>query len=502
MNKILPAAASGAEIFGLSLVTLKFLTPFFGSGMFLLQSLLISAGVAYAAGVITGSFRKPRPGMIGRALGAAGIWTLLLPFLFHPVLDYLSGYGMRNAVLLGGMVFTVPPIFISGVVIALSIRNRGNDGLGSILAPIGIHLASGVIVFVLLRNVLMPLNGIAGPTMALGLSILAAGTLAEGWIVSRSIRFGLSVILLGGAVILCPGFASLIPRNPDIIAIRQTPSGEIRVVRMTGMRFLLIDGAVAGSADTATWESGLHYAAAMDIPKLFYAKPGTALLAGLGSGSVLKQYSRERWLIECVEPNADVTAAAEEYFNLHASEGRVVTDDPGHFLDTTTRRYQLILVDPVAGPGLRPRVLTQEMVDRVHAHLETGGIAAVSVVVNGWNDPLAANCASLLKKKFAHVIIYPVEEPPNRPGAVVIMASDSSQIPQRDPGRNDSFDPDWRYGPGYQKAHAWDNRFISSITRFGSPGDERSEIRRLGDEADIAMRKEWHALFGQGGIGW
>ena len=72
-------------------------------------------------------------------------------------------------------------------------------------------------------------------------------------------------------------------------------------------------------------------------------------------------------------------------------------------------------------------------------------------------------CGRTMGVSFRQVTILPIAEPPNLLGSIVLMASRTIRNDlMRDPERNLDYSPEWRYGPEYQKAHAWDNHFSLS----------------------------------------
>jgi len=110
--------------------------------------------------------------------------------------------------------------------------------------------------------------------------------------------------------------------------------------------------------------------------------------------------------------------------------------------------------------------------------------------------------SATLRQVFADVIALPQEEPPNRLGNIVLMASQKKLVPLREPERNELLDPEWRFGPAYQKIHAWDNRFTTDTTNVQVLTDDLNPIDIRAEVINLAARKDLHQYFQKSGLSW
>ncbi|HYQ86010.1 MAG TPA: fused MFS/spermidine synthase [Bacteroidota bacterium] len=245
-------------------------------------------------------------------------------------------------------------------------------------------------------------------------------------------------------------------------------------------RRLVIDHRLKAYADTLTWESNLKYTAVAGLPIHFFSIPGRLLLMGLGAGSIAKAYRKERWSVDAAEPDSGVIAVARRSFGLREEDAVVYQVDPRQFLGSHPDRYDLILEDMVSARSIPPHLMTAEFFGLVGAHLREGGVFGISFECAGWNDPVVASIAATLNARFRSVVVFPIAEPPNRFGAILVVASDAPHEElARDVDRNEGLSPEWRFGPEYQRTHAWDNRFAPDVRRATAQFDTRNTLDRM-----------------------
>lgn len=164
--------------------------------------------------------------------------------------------------------------------------------------------------------------------------------------------------------------------------------------------------------------------------------------------------------------------------------------------------YDVILCDAFGSSEIPFHLVTEEAFRLVASRLNRGGIFALNVETIGWDDPIVKTLIATLKQVFTEVIALPQEEPPNRLGNVVIMASQKKLEPVREPDRNAILDPNWRFGPDYQKVHAWDNHFTTNVANVAPLTDDLNPIEIRAEEIKFAARRDLHEYFDESGLSW
>ncbi len=499
----------GAAVLALELLGTRILGPFYGVSLFLWSALITVTLAALSCGYILGGVwadKNPAIRRVCTLILVAGVWILLIPWIKRPFLSLAEGLGLRPALLLASFTLFFAPLTLLGTVAPFAIRikaaalNEVGRTAGNLYA---ISTIASVISALATGFILIPGVGVTTLTLIIGgiLVVLAVGGLfIEGSRKGPIVAGICAVILLGITAWKFPSERADPERG--LLTVRQSPYAEIRVLDTENGRHLLIDGGIHTLVDTVTWKSDFHYAAVMDLPKYYTDKPGEMLLIGIGGGSLMKQYANDGWRVEAVEIDPVVVGVAREYFHLLPSDGTVYEMDGREFLSRSNRTYDVILMDAFGSSSIPFHLVTREVFGIIAAHLRAGGVFALNVETIGWNDPIVRTLAATMKGPFADVTAFPIEEPPNAFGNVVLLASREVLETKREPERNDILEPDWRYGPGYQKAHAWDNRFVPEISGVAPLTDDLNPIDLRSEAINLASREGLHQYFKMNGMSW
>jgi hypothetical protein len=119
------------------------------------------------------------------------------------------------------------------------------------------------------------------------------------------------------------------------------------------------------------------------------------------------------------------------------------------------------------------------------------GMLALAVESQGWKGEIVELLNTTLKTVFAHSTVLPIAEPPDRFGSIVLVASGVERADLLiDVERNTTFHPDWRYGPEYQKTHAWDNHFVLPAVRLPVQTDCDNRWESVFAELDKRAREQ------------
>ena len=499
----------GAAVLCIEILGTRILGPFYGVDIFLWSSLITVTLAALSIGYIVGGRIADTHASVNRLcrmILIAGLWMIAVPWLKHPVLDISEPLGLRAAILLSAFVLFFPPLMLLGTVgpFAIKLKTANLSKVGSISGNLFALSTVGSVLSALATGFfLIPQIGVQRLTLGVGFVLLITAIIGLLSNKKSAITTLTTLIVLPVIGFILLQFAGERPAPEEgLLAIEQSPYAELRVVDTDAGRHLLIDGGIHSLVDTSTWESSLRYTAVMDLPKYFFKSPGTMLLIGLGGGSLVKQYAHASWNVDAVEIDPAVIRLAQTYFNLKPTEGNIYEMDGRRFISTTNNRYDVILLDAFGSSAIPFHLVTKEAFGLIAAHLTTQGIFALNVETIGWNDPIINNLASTLQHVFREVLVLPIEEPPNSFGNIILLASDRKLEPVQEPERNVGLDPDWRYGPSYQKVHAWDNRFTPRTNNTLVFTDDLNSIGLRAGEINLAARKDLHQYFQHTGMSW
>ncbi len=510
MNKLflyLVVFVGGAAVLALEILGTRILGPFYGVSIFLWSALITVTLAALSVGYMFGgrmADKSPAYSRLCTLMLIAGIWIVLIPWIKNPFLTLTEPLGLRFALLTAATILFFPPLMLLGMISPYAIKLKTAD-LGQVGRTAGnlyaISTLASVLSALLIGFILIPNIGVTLLTILVGLMVMLTAVL--GFLLNKKSAASVSAIIIFVITSIFIGWKAPV-EYPDpstgLLAIEQSPYGEIRVLNRENERYLLIDGGIHTMADTATWNSYTHYCGVMDLPKYFFVQPGKMLLLGLGGGSLIKQYHQDGWKVDAVEIDPVVVSMAYRYFGLDKSEGNVIEMDARQYLLTTDNKYDVILLDAFGSSSIPFHLVTEEVFGLIKNHLADNGIVAVNVESIGWHDKIVSTLAVTLKQRFMNIVALPIEEPPNQFGNIVILASDRKLEPWRELERNEDFNPDWRYGPGYQKVHAWDNRFVPDMKNAKILTDDLNPIDVYSEAINLASRKSLHSYFEQIGM--
>ncbi len=497
-------SVTGAVVLALEILGTRVLGPFYGVNIFLWSALISVTLAALSLGYMVGGRMADKHASLNRLsllLTISGIWILSIPWIRYPFLTLAEPLGLRSAVLVAACILFFPPLMLLGMVnpFAIKLKATSLETIGKTAGNLNaISTLASVFSALLTGYVLIPNVGVTALLFILGILLLITAIIG-------SRKEGKSKLTKVTAIFLLAAGGFATTNNPEVLpdaehgllAIEQSPYAELRVLDIEEQRHFIIDGGIHTRTDTSTWRSSVHYAAVMELPKYFFDEPGTALVIGLGGGSLVKQYNYHSWKVDAVEIDPVVISMAEKYFGLSRSEANIFEMDGRQYLASTEKKYDVIMLDAFGSSSIPFHLCTQEAFQLMANRLTSNGILAVNIEAIGWDDPIISTFTATVKSVFHDVLILPMEEPPSVLGNFVLLASQNTLEPKRIPEDNLTFDPAWRYGPGYQKVHAWDNRYVPDIKHVSILTDDRNPVDVRAEVINFEGRKILHEYFAQ-----
>ncbi|HMB68728.1 MAG TPA: fused MFS/spermidine synthase [bacterium] len=499
-------ALAGAAVLALEILGSRILGPVYGVSLFLWSALisvtLAALSVGYALGGRVADRGASATGL-GVIVGVAGVWVLLVPFLHGPVIAAAESLGLRAGVLASAALLFAPPLTLLGMVSPYAIRLKASrlEHVGRTAGNLyALSTVASVVSALLMGFVLIPSLGVERLTYAVGLTLLAAAGVA--WLDrpgASAARTAAGVLVL---LAVAAGFAAIPADAADpargLLAVRQSPYAEIRVVDHAGMRHLLVDGGIHTRVDPETHRSLHPYVPAADVAKFFFDDPGSVLVLGLGGGSIAKSWAADGWGVDAVEIDREVVKIAREFFGLQEGECRVHLEDARRFLARSERRWDVIVVDVYGSSSIPFHLATAEAFRMMAERLAPSGVLAMNIITVGWHDPIVAQLAASLPPELGHVLALPTAEPPDETGNVILVAS----------GRPLEFDEDEKLTRPFrvldrplehwwvlQENHAWDNRFVPETAGVAAITDDRNPLDLRGEVINHEVREVLRTYF-------
>lgn len=474
---------TGAGVMAVEFGAQRLMAPFFGTSQLVWGTLIGLILIALSGGYALGgrlADRHPTPTLLGFIVLGAGVFIATLPSLAEPLLARMvqgvlyTPAGIVVSSFVGVAVLFVPPVAALGAASPFAVRLAIEDArtagrrTGSLYAWSTAGSIVGTFASVFLT---IPALGVRATLWLAAALLIALGALTIG----RWPWSALLAVPLIGVVTAAPLLKSL----PGVITEQETPYQFAQVYRLSNGDLALSVNDAAGiqSVYTTRRLTGMVFDAFLTVPFRFpLRRPLSALLIGMAAGTVPTLYAREvdpyRAPVRMtgVEIDPALTALGRRYFHLRPGAARVVNADGRVYLERTTRRFDLIIVDAYSNEIYIPFALaTRNFFQLVRAHLARGGILALNVGSSSPNSALLQAFERTLRAVFPHISIA------KTPGLYnyLVLAGARPLVPPRD-----------RALPPYLRPVA---RVLDRTWREPNPGpglvltDDRAPVESLTD---------------------
>ncbi len=200
-----------------------------------------------------------------------------------------------------------------------------------------------------------------------------------------------------------------IKRSSGVIWEGESQYSYVRVVQYDdGSRALQEN---EGIADQSLWYphsvlTGGYWDQFELLPRLLVRPLRNVLILGNAGGTVSRALNHFYPLahVDGVELDPLVTSVGRRFFGLRTTQNmRTVTADARVFLETTRRRYDLIVVDAYRQPYIPFQLATQEFFRLVSDHLTAEGLVALNVAAIPRDHRLAEEVGTTLASVFPQV---------------------------------------------------------------------------------------------------
>jgi len=130
-------------------------------------------------------------------------------------------------------------------------------------------------------------------------------------------------------------------------------------------------------------------------------------IIGLGGGTIAREFSAAYGPIpiDGVEIDPTIVELGRQYFNMNEPNLHVIVQDGRSYLQSTSKKYDVIGIDAYQQPYIPFQLTTQEFFSEVRAHLTPTGVAVIDAAnVNG-DYRLVETLAQTMHAVFPNVYI-------------------------------------------------------------------------------------------------
>jgi predicted membrane-bound spermidine synthase len=386
----------------------KLLTPFFGATLYswaatLSITLLALMSGYYFGGYITTKPKFTSPVKIIWVFFASGLSVFLMPTLGHFVMKKTIALSFFTGLILSELIFLFLPIFLMGMISPMIIfqitkkAEHSGRSAGNIYA---ISTCGGILFTLVFGFLIIPEYGISAPVRLLGIVVCLIGIalLLVEKLSPKIAALTLFPLFLVG-MLSYSSEKKRVPGRSNLHLLESSEGlmGELKVIDQVSyppngepvtIRRLRINNIVQNYvfAELPT-QSLLYYVNFTKQLLGFLKRKESALLIGLGAGSIYKILNEQYKEVETVEIDKRMYDMGIKYFGLVEPKNNFITDGR-YFINVTKKKYDLIIVDAIVGENVPVQLTTVESFKRLYEILNEDGTL---IIENGGLTGFADN---------------------------------------------------------------------------------------------------------------
>jgi predicted membrane-bound spermidine synthase len=374
------ALIEGFSVMSMQLLGSRAIAPYFGSSIYMWTLTLGSTMIALAIGYYIGGILSRRPdynSTLIKVFVVASMSFVLDAFIYGKLLVNSLSFSLDSpgTLLLLGAIFS--PLIICGSLSPLIIRafnlqvDDSGFAAGNVFATISLGGIVGAIVvgFIIIPEL--------GTTFGLKLTAAVLGLYPIlNYFYNKKILMGTSIVFILAFVLILNPKVKLLQQKGQISIVYNSDalSGNLLVLDdVTKQNRMLYMNSMAQTKMHFTGRSIWPYV--YRIATFASTKPvgADALVAGIGGGNLINELYRLNFNIDAVDIDPRIGSIAKEYFKM-TDKATVIVDDARHFINTSQKQYDVIVLDLSAGEVMPTNVYTIECFKKVRTMLKPNGL--------------------------------------------------------------------------------------------------------------------------------
>jgi spermidine synthase len=429
----------GAGSLGAEIAAARLLAPWFGASTIVwantIAVVLVALSVGYALG---GRFadRAPYPAGLARLVLVAAALLAVVPFVSGPFLhqavravDQLSAATFVGSLLGVGALLAVPLVLlgmVSPYAVRLSVDHVADAGrtTGRLYA---ISTVGSLVGTFLASLLLIPVVGTRRTflILAAAMALAALPHLARGRVAAAVVP---ATIL--GLIALPTGTVKAAEGSERVIWEKETEYQYARVLQRTdGERTLeLNEGhAIHSLYRPGEWLTGDYWDEMLVLALAGgHAPPRSVAILGNAAGTTARAIGHyfPQTTIDAVEIDPALTKVGRQLFDLEGPRLRTHTADARPWLQASTARFDVIMVDAYRQPYIPFYLTTREFFALVREHLAPGGLVVINVGHPEQSDQLEKVLSATMRAEFGDANVWRDPAEPTNSMLVGTTASD------------------------------------------------------------------------------
>ena len=357
------AVLEGILVMAWELLSAKMITPYYGSTLYVWASILGITLLGLALGYYIGAELIDKYDDIKKlifiniALYAVVILIIRAMGLFF--LDNFYSYGLRGGALIVSLMIVLPPIAIVSTLTILLIQciSKKIENTGKVTGRVYALSSIGCILTVFIMGFwVIPEAGINKAIT--GLTILTLIVPTVYFIQSKKLKYTIGLFVYAFLTILLNDYIRKEPKQ-SLATLKFEKTGiigqvsvlEVRNPRLNETKRRLFINNISQSTALTTHPHLSLYPYVHKIAILSGMKPknSNALLIGYGGGHLASELIRLGLNVDAVEIDKNIVTAAKKYFFNDKTRCNLIVDDSRHYIRTTKKKYDIIIIDISSG---------------------------------------------------------------------------------------------------------------------------------------------------------
>ncbi|PKQ16526.1 MAG: hypothetical protein CVT67_03775 [Actinobacteria bacterium HGW-Actinobacteria-7] len=214
----------------------------------------------------------------------------------------------------------------------------------------------------------------------------------------------------------------------------ETAHHHLRVTDIDGVRLLTFERNNQSSMHLDDpFATDIRYVGYLHLALAVCPSATKTLVVGLGGGTVVKQMWRDYpWMnVDAVEIDSDVIDVCRDYFALPDDERiRVICEEGRAYLERTSERYDIIIIDAFDDDHVPRQLLTAEFLRVCKERLTPSGVIVYNVIgsLRGSRSKPFSNLYRVAAGRWSNVWVFPLDladEHVESTRNIVVLASDA-----------------------------------------------------------------------------
>lgn len=388
---ILFVIIEGAAVMATELLVARMLAPYFGSSLYIWGTVIGITLISLAIGYLLGGFLADKfkeYNLLMWCVLISSIFLLLLHFSSQKLIALFSGMESTSSVIWISFFLLFPPLALLGMVPTMLIRylskNVSNSGRMTGLVYT-LSSASGIATLLILGFLIIPKYGITVPSILIGFFV---GIFPFIKLIKQKKYLSLLFIPI---LLLSTSIKKVTESNSNIeiqyfsegllgqvlVSDVHTPISENQPVAINE-RILFVNRMGQTFVDLKSGNSKWNYIHFATSVTSKLPEQSNVLLLGLGGGSLADVFYRNlKFSVDAIELDERIATVATDFFGLNPNVN-VIIDDARHYLESTTKQYDLIFFDVFKGDIPPAHVLTLETFLKAKSLLRKNGFIIVN----------------------------------------------------------------------------------------------------------------------------